>query len=446
MGNRCLSNEEPKKAFPDFYYLCREKRYLLRISNDKISKHKFDNTIKIRQDSGIGYLNDGRIMIGGGTDNAGCLTTKAYIINPATKKVTCISNLPIASKEGSFFQYKNYVYYVGGIKENEDEDILLQEESTPIMKYYLNHGYWEVFDHRAEREFSYQYYLKNSIRVEEDESDEEKELSLKEILYAGMFMIKSKIYFINGQRISSHGILKSMNLVFSIDLEEDDFNFKQENFESPLKVFRPVCGSYDNRAFITGGLDPTDKKTSMKTYIISFENTEPEFIPVDGLRLPVHDWYPIISAGESYIAISYPNVAIYENSNNNWLMFKFSENLVNRNRVEKATPVLGTECFLSENVVNTDANFKTKYQKFEKTSQSEGPDSGMSLSEPERQSSRLSSKLPQGIILQDHSSKFSSVNKEEDSSEDFSVEEKIEIPKLRSDDDEMRIIYHSDTD
>ena len=143
MGN-CFSSEEEnltQNLLPDFYYLYRDKKYLLRISNNKISKYKFDSSIKIRKDSGVGYLNDGRIIVAGGTDSSGCLTTKAYIINPTTGQILSINNLPVATKEGSFFHYKAYIYCVGAIKEADDEDLLVQEQSAPIMKYCIDEGY-----------------------------------------------------------------------------------------------------------------------------------------------------------------------------------------------------------------------------------------------------------------------------------------------------------------
>ena len=388
MGN-CFSSEDEKSKISlmeDFYYLYRDKKYLLRIVNDSIQKFKFDASIKIRKDSGIGYLNDGRIIIAGGTDSSGCLTSKAYIINPATCQVISISNLPVASKEGAFFHYKTCAFYVGGIKEADDEDFLAQEQSAPIMKYYIDEGYWDVFYHRNKNKLGFQDYLKKKLNDDEnsenENSENEKELSLREIIYAGMFLLGSKVYFINGQRVNSKGILRTMNSVFSIDLEEDDFNFRLESCKCPIKVFRPVCGSYGDKGFITGGLKPSSKSCSMETFIFTVEKNEGKFTRVEGLKLALDDSYPVISTNKSYIALSYPNVAIYEYNENRWLMFTFAESLINRNTLKNPTPVLDTASFINKEVVKKEINVKAKLKSFGKTLDSENLDSGMSLSQP----------------------------------------------------------------
>ena len=157
----------------------------------------------------------------------------------------------------------------------------------------------------------FQDYLQRKLQ-DIEEYDDDIEVSLRDVIYAGMFMIGSKIYFINGQRMSPKGILKSMRSVFSIDLEEDDFNFRQEGFTSPKKIFRPICGSYGNKAFITGGLRPSSKACNMESFIFSFNDGEPTFKSIAGLKLAIDDTYPIISTNSTFIALSYPNVAIYE--------------------------------------------------------------------------------------------------------------------------------------
>ena len=437
MGNCFTSDEENSKnnLFPDFFYLFRDKKYLLRISNDMISKYKFENPIKIRKDSGVGYLNDGRIIVAGGTDSSGCLTNRAYIINPANCQVLSVDNLPVSAKEGAFFHYKTFVYYVGAIKEAEDEDLLVQEQTAPIMKYSVEEGYWEIFNHKkSDNKMGFQDYLKKKLKEGDDDDDENVEVSLREVMYAGMFMLGSKIYFINGQRMSSRGILKSMKAVFSIDLEEDDFNFQQEPFSSPKKIFRPICGSYGDKAFITGGLKPSSKSCNMDSFIFSLNDDKGNFEHVPGLKLALDDTYPIISTNRAHIAISYPNVAIYEIKSNSWLMFTFGENLINRNLVKYTTPVLETAQFVSGQVIKREGQFSVKFKTNDKLNDSDNLESGMSLSEPER-IDKATIKLPEGLILNTEFSPESSISNKRlnisNSSDDFSVEQKLDIPMVK---------------
>ena len=442
MGNCFAPNDsQPRnKVFQEFYYLYREKKYLLRIADDSISKTKFENSIKIRSDSGVGYLNDGRIIVAGGTDSAGCLTNTAYIINSATGQILHISHLPVASKEGAFFHYKTFVYYVGGIIDAEDEEVIAQEQAAPIMKYFLKEGYWEVFLQKQENKIGLHDYLMRKLNNGED--DEEIEVKMREIIYPGTFMIGSKIYFINGQRMSSKGILTSLRSVFSIDLEVDDFNFTQESFKSPLKVFRPVCGSHGNQVFITGGLKPSSKSCSKKTYIFTLSTGEPRFTEIPGLQAQIGDTYPVISTGDTNIVISYPSVAMFNTSTSKWLHFEFEEKEINRNDIKYTTPVLEIMNFVSDEAVRREGQFSTKYKNLVRTVDSDEVESGQSMSEPERLE-KYTLKLPEGLLLpegfvlpeglfmtNDHESSINSHNRHNlsDSSVDLTVDHRIDIP------------------
>lgn len=428
MGNCFSADEENSKTklFQDFYYLYREKKYLLRVADGSISKYKFESSIKIRSDSAIGYLNDGRIITAGGTDSAGCLTNRAYIINPVSSEILEISHLPVASKEGAFFHYKTFVYYVGGVTEAEDEEIIAQEQTAPIMKYHLEEGSWEVFFEKRENKMPLQEYLQ--IQLDEPNSDDEPDVLLRDIMYPGMFMIGSKIYLINGQRMNAKGILKSMQSVFSIDLEEEDFCFQQEDFKSPLKVFRPVCGSYGEQGFITGGLKPSSKQCNMDTYLFSITGNKPVFTLVQGLKLALDDTYPVLSTNNTYFAISYPNVVIYDLSVTAWHQFTFGETPIQRSKVSYTTPVLDIKNFITDDIVKKVGIYSTKYKTFGK-GESFDIKSGESLSEPEN----FPMKLPEGLILSNEYLESNSKDRfnMSNSSEDFSVDRKIEIPIAR---------------
>lgn len=423
MGN-CFSSSQSghqNKIFEDFYYLLRDKKYLLRISDVTISKFKIDNSIKVRKDSGVGYLNDGRIIIGGGTDGAGCLTNKAYIITPHDGKISQIEDLPVASKEGAFFQYKDSVYYIGAIKDSDDEEILAQEQCAPVMKYALDGGGWVVFEEDKTQRHTIQDYLKKKLKDNLD-GDNVVEIGYKEILYAGMFMIKSKIYFINGQRMKAEGTMQTLTDVFSIDLDEDNLSFKAEEFTLPLKVFRPICGSYENRAFITGGLKPDSKGCNMDSYLLTFNENgkQVDIEQVPGLKLSLDDSYPMVSNSRGFVSLAYPNLALYNIRDKDWFMFTFGENLIRRDTVKHATPCLEIE-ELEEAKNPVYRHQEAKTIKKPVTKLTESVSSGESI--------RID--LPPGLMIEGNygfgPSPYPNLNDSRSSGE-FSVERRIDFP------------------
>lgn len=420
-----------EKLFNDFFYLCRELKYIIRISQDSISKLKYDNLIRIRKDSGVGYLSDGRIIVGGGTDSSGCLTSKVYLLDPVNSKVTVLPDLPVSAKEGNFFHYKESVYYIGAIKDTDDEEILAQEQSAPIMKYYISTGNWEVF-HEENEKLNFQDYLKlNAQKMNETLEEDENELTYKEILYPGMFMVGSKVYLINGQKMTSRGILKTISNVFSLDLEEDGFEFKVENFKSPFDVFRPLCGSYLKTAFVTGGLLHSSKNCNLESYLIDFSKTDPEFRPVPGLKVDIDDIYPVIANNKSFIALAFPNLAVFDYDKNRWSHFQIDSVPRLRKESKNLTPMMETIAGQAGKTIKTKTNLVAAGDKVKIIN--EDVPSGESLSQPDLS---FNIKLPPGLLIdpkalagnqEDFSSHTSRSSSK--SSNTFSVEKRIPLPE-----------------
>lgn len=424
MGN-CLSIEDSYEhpvAFDDFYYVYRNLRYLLRISDNGISKLKYDNSIKIRKDSGVGYLNDGRIMLVGGTDNSGCLTNKAYILNPAMNKATILPNTPISVKEGYLFHYKDFVYVIGALKDSDDEEILSQEQSAPIMRYYLNAGQWEIFNEEHKKK-NFQQKIQKSV----NSSKSKHEITYKDILYPGCFMIKSKVYLVCGQQMSPRGILETLNLVFSVDLEDESFNFKIEDFEIPLSVFRPICGSYKKKAFITGGVNHSGKHGSKTSIMLDFSSESPAIETIDGLRLDLDDNYPILASERSFFCVAYPNLAIFNPEESSWKQFVVDHTFVNKRDVKYPTPVMASETIGGLASIKNTVKFPFLENKVKIV---DDIPSGESLSSVDVS---VHVKLPPGLVIdgvKDYEKQSKSSDSDSvDSSGQFSAERAIDIPE-----------------
>lgn len=421
MGN-CLSSSKQStkiEQIKDFYYLLRDKKYLLKISNKIISKHKIRNSIKIRKDSGVGYLDDGRIIIGGGTDRTGCLKNRVYIITPDDGKISKIENLPIASKEGAFFQYKDSVYYIGAIKDSDDEEILAQEQSASVMKYSLKTGSWIIYDdNRIQKEAVQESHNKN---LKDNQANKKAlEINYKEVLYAGMFMIKNKVFLVNGQRMKAEGVLETLTDVFSITLDEYFLTFNVEDFKFPTKIFRPICGSYYNKAFITGGIRTDIKSSNMESFLLTFsENGKISNIDkVLGLKLTIDDSYPMICSSSGFASIAYPNLAYYNIKEKSWLMFKFGEILIKKNTLNLPTPYL--------NLKKLQESLSQVYRHKDKI----GENFSKSLSSVEH----INIDLPPELKIQEKDFESLSPNSksnDSNSSAEFSIERRIEFPEIR---------------
>lgn len=416
--------------FDDFYCVCRNLRYLIRVTDNGIHKLKYDNSIKIRKDSGVGYLNDGRIMVLGGTDNSGCLTNKAYILEPAKNKVTILPNLPISIKEGNLFHYKDFVYVIGALKDSDDEEILSQEQSAPIMRYYLKSGQWEIFNEEHLKKRNFQHMIRKSAKSFDSEGSK-RVISYKDILYPGCFMIKSKVYLICGQQMSIRGILETLDQVYSLDLEEEEFDFKREEFQVPLKVFRPICGSYKNFAFVTGGVEHSGKCGSKKSYLFDFSTNPPTYEPIGGLKSDLDDNYPVITSPNYFYCLGYPNLAIFNVEDKTWKQFVIDQEFVNRRDIKYQTPVMSSIAIGGLQSIKNTVKLSFMDKKV-KIVEDEMP-SGESLSEVD---ASMNINLPPGLVIdgfkEDKTKEKhirSSSSNSSASSGQFSAERIIEIPE-----------------
>jgi hypothetical protein len=437
---KCFSNEAEvvhnEQLFNDFFYLCRSLKYLVRVSEDSISKFKYQNIVKIRKDSGVGYLSDGRIIVGGGTDSSGCLTKKVYLLDPVKSKVTILPELPVSAKEGNFFHFKDCIYYIAAVRDTDDEEILAQEKSAPIMKYFIETGSWEVFHDENEHKLNFQDFLKKTAIKMNESEEEDDQLSYQEILYPGAFMIGSKVFLINGQKMTSRGILKTMKTVFSINLDVDGFEFKVENFKSPVDSFRPVCGSYMKTAFITGGLLPSGKGCNFESFLVDFSSSQPEFQQFSGLKVDLDDNYPVICGSKTFIAIAFPNLAIFDREKCDWKHFCFDRTPVLRKDSSKNTPVLNTDAAQAGGTIKTNTNLAI----FGSNAKIVNDDAhvGESLSEADVS---VKVRLPPGLIIDQNvfkkredfsessrQSRSSRSSKSSKSSNTFSIEKRIPLP------------------
>ena len=116
-------------------YFCRKRKTLFEISSSKVSQNKFKGKLKSYPDSGIGVVQNGKIILIGGSDSSKALTNRVFLIDPINKTATELPSVPKPVKAGRVFEYQNYFYYIGGTTESDDIETNTTEEGAPIMRF-----------------------------------------------------------------------------------------------------------------------------------------------------------------------------------------------------------------------------------------------------------------------------------------------------------------------
>ena len=148
--------------------------------------------IKLYKDSIISIFSDKMIIVAGGSDSSGCLTKKAFLIKPFEFSAKEICQLPFPVKDGHFVKYINYIYYAGGVVENDDCSSLDIDEGAPILRYSIDDNFWEVFQHNNIKNDPSRYLERNITGIQEkikltiDTSSSE--ISLRNLIYSGVIL------------------------------------------------------------------------------------------------------------------------------------------------------------------------------------------------------------------------------------------------------------------
>ena len=130
-----------KVIVPDLSYINRKDKLLLTVISQEIKTFMLKDKIKLYKDSIISIFSDKMIIVAGGSDSSGCLTKKAFLIKPFEFSAKEICQLPFPVKDGHFVKYINYIYYAGGVVENDDCSSLDIDEGAPILRYSIDDNF-----------------------------------------------------------------------------------------------------------------------------------------------------------------------------------------------------------------------------------------------------------------------------------------------------------------
>ena len=289
------------------YYFSRQRDILFEISSKGISKYVFKHRLRCNPDSCVGTIGDHLIMIAGGTDPCGLMTKRVLLINAFNKVVSELAPLPRAAREGSLLKSKGYYYYIGGTVQAEDPFAPTYEEGCPIMRYHIKKEHWEVFTHTSDEEVcSYLGLNRNLAEGEEEYNQEElvySGFSLKNLISAGAFLYKGRIYLVGG-RIFQGRFYGASDRIFSFQTGSKSFDMREEKLRLPIKLVNPVCISAGAHTYITGGYFENDLP-NRSMFEIHFEKNQVHecFAKIDS---PLEENYPAAYLRESVVIFSFP--------------------------------------------------------------------------------------------------------------------------------------------
>lgn len=272
-------------------------------------------------------------MVVGGIDSTGFPTNKAFLLDPRALTAKWVCSMPISAKGGSLLQHNNWVYYVGGMVEAEDEDDDTQEVPIPLLRYSLRTDQWEIFkSSRGE-------HLKNLVKTvvtnevlenqdnEDSFRDVKEAFSIESLVSPGTVLIKDKIYFIGGKILNSFGKPKASTKMYSLDLADDSLLFKEEPVSTPKKLVNPVCVASENEVFIVGGTNPKNPARLLTSvYRLSFDGTM-QFLNYQSIPFPIQGTYPAVVADDYLLFFNYPRFAVLQKSqiNSGWKAYSFDK-------------------------------------------------------------------------------------------------------------------------
>ena len=331
--SRVRLETEIKLEVPHCYYYSRKKDSLFEISSGGISKYIFKNNPRSNFDSCVGVVGDNRIIIAGGRDPNGLLSKRVLLINAFSKAATELAPLPRAAKEGNLLESRGFYYYIGGTVHSEDPNPPIPEEGSPIMRYNILNEFWEVFTHSSKNRKG---KGKGKGKGKEEKKINEEELSLKNLIGAGGFIYNGRIYLVGG-KIYQNGGYQATDKIFSVGIENEGFDMREESLKLPVKLVNPVCASGGTHAFITGGF-MENGYPSVKMFVIKFSKNE--ICECHGtLDSPLDENYPPAYLENEVVIFSFPKLWIKPKHEDKSHIFVFNRKNTKNNQNREITLV-----------------------------------------------------------------------------------------------------------
>lgn len=281
---------EDLQNFPDFHYFNRPTEQLFLITNSSTTEILLKSEFHFSQESAIGYLSSKCIIFIGGVFKSKVLNVVS-LIDLSLQRSFLKAPLPIPCKQGQAHEYKNWVYYIGGICQSENG--LVQ---SPLLRYSLQQDLWQDLGRYGE------HYKFNKI------------------INMGTCIMGNKLLLIGGQRITSSNSLSSNKKIFSINLE-NGFKVQAEG-KMPHKLLKPTIASGKKHGIIAGGISLSTGTFNRKSYCIIIKNDICKIQTIESLSFDINELYPGVYCGNYVMFVSYPYIAVRMKNLKHWVEYQ----------------------------------------------------------------------------------------------------------------------------
>ncbi|OMJ77290.1 hypothetical protein SteCoe_23158 [Stentor coeruleus] len=284
------SSLEELAEFPDFYYINRTTGQMFLIKKDSTNEVILKNDMVLPQESAVGHLLSKDILMIGGVLKEK-LVESVIFISITLQSTFKVAPLPKACKQGQAHEYKNWVYYIGGVCESDNG--LTQ---APLMRYNLKQDLWQ-----------------DLFRYGED-------YRFNRIINMGTCILGNKLLLVGGQRLNSKNTLSSNKKIFSINIEK---GFKVEvEGKLPYKLLKPSIATGVKQGIITGGITVKSSKFNRKSFHISLKGDNCYLTPIGNIGIDLIEQYPSIYTSKYAMFISYPYIALRMKNLVYWLCYQ----------------------------------------------------------------------------------------------------------------------------
>lgn len=296
-----------KVSVPNLVYINRNTKELLASISHDVSLAILKQKVKVYKNSAVGCLDDGTLIVAGGSDSSCSLTNKVFMINAFQKTVTELPLLPVPIKFGQFCRSHDYLYCLGGLSEPEDNDSSQVEEASPFMRYSFESKTWEVFKHKHNKTPG--HLLRRKIISEKGKLKPSVFLTdyplLKDLIFPAVAYFDGKIYTFGG-KIAVEGGFEVIDKIFSIQVKDDGLSIIEESFILPVKISAATCQIKGRKCILAGGL-LENSKPNMEIFVVNFDEKYVSKLGVD-VDSPLEDHYPIIADDKGILCYSPPKL------------------------------------------------------------------------------------------------------------------------------------------
>ena len=228
---KCLGKCSGKvNQHSNFFYINCESQELHEIKGGRNCISSLNTFITPTRTCAIGYLSGNKLMLAGGLNQLNEKVKDSYIIQVELKRIKTLSLLPYGIEGGSLHEYKEWVYYLGGIV----TDISVNRHgirSADLFRYHITENYWQKIIN-----------TQNGNHINRN-------INLNQIQGFGSILHSNFVYIIGGRVIDDPNYF----LTSALRLNLDTLVMEITNFQLPFEILNPFCCKFHDKILILQG-------------------------------------------------------------------------------------------------------------------------------------------------------------------------------------------------